>query len=179
MRRLCRRLRRDGGDRGSMALFVIVFVVAVLALGGLVTDAGSAMNAKQRGADAAEQAARAAANDVSLGDLRQWGTAVINTDTACADATQVISQYAKANTTGSLALDGCTYWCPKAAKPGASTAGDAGWTQNCKGVDAPGPTRVKVNVTVTSPPPAFFPPNFKITMAIQETACAMSAQEAC
>lgn len=178
MRRLCRRLRRDGGgDRGSMALFVIVFVVAVLALGGLVTDAGSAMNAKQRGADAAEQAARAAANDVSLTSLRQWGTAVINTDTACADATQVISQYAKANTTGSLTLDGCTYWCPTAAS--AAAAGDAGWTQNCKGAGDPGPTRVEVNVTVTSPPPAFFPPNFKITMAIQETACAMSAQEAC
>jgi hypothetical protein len=55
-------VRRPGGDRGSAALFVAVFAPAMLFLAGLVIDGGGALEARQRAADMAESAARAAGN---------------------------------------------------------------------------------------------------------------------
>lgn len=178
------RQRDAGGDRGSLALFVIVFAVAVLALAALLVDVGSAMNVKQRAADAAEQAARAAADDVSLTGLRQSGVAEIDTTSACAQAGQLVGQYARANDV-SLALDtsqgydgtGCQYWSSGAGgwvpyDPGAAGAADPA------GAGA-GPAKVTVYVTVTSPPPAFFPQHFSVTMKINESACALTAEESC
>jgi Flp pilus assembly protein TadG len=56
MRRI--RARRDD-DRGAIALFVIVFTVALLAAVGLVVDGGGKVRALQRADEAAREAARA------------------------------------------------------------------------------------------------------------------------
>ena len=48
-------------ERGSVAVFTVVFAVAVVFLTALIVDGGIAMNARERAADIAEQAARAAA----------------------------------------------------------------------------------------------------------------------
>ena len=61
---------REASDRGSVSLWVVIFAFTTLALLVLVVDGGQAMNAKSRAADIAEQAARAAADDVNVGDLR-------------------------------------------------------------------------------------------------------------
>src|SRR5260370_11809677 len=74
--------RPRAGDRGSVALWVIIFTFAVLVLVALIVDGGQLMNAKERAADVAEQAARAAANDVNVADLRA-GTVPIDPG-ACA-----------------------------------------------------------------------------------------------
>jgi Flp pilus assembly protein TadG len=59
--------RRDGrGDRGSVSVWVVLFAGVVLALLVLVVDGGQAMVVKTRAADIAEQAARAAADEVDL-----------------------------------------------------------------------------------------------------------------
>jgi len=69
-----RRSRSD--DRGSIALWVIIFTFAVIVLVALMVDGGQLMNEKERAADVAEQAARAAANDVSVADLRAGKVAI-------------------------------------------------------------------------------------------------------
>lgn len=63
-------MRRLSGDRGSAALFVAIFAPAMIFLAGLVIDGGSAIEARQRGADIAEQAARAAAGECDVAVLR-------------------------------------------------------------------------------------------------------------
>jgi Flp pilus assembly protein TadG len=50
--------RRDD-DRGAIALFVVVFTVALLAAVGLVVDGGGKVRALQRADEAAREAARA------------------------------------------------------------------------------------------------------------------------
>ena len=53
-----------------MAVFTVVFAVAVIFLLALIVDGGNAMNARERAADIAGQAARAAADDISPATLR-------------------------------------------------------------------------------------------------------------
>jgi Flp pilus assembly protein TadG len=71
------------GERGSVTVFTVVFAVAVIILLGLIVDGGIAMNAKERAADIAGQAARAAADDVNIATLRAGGAVSINSQTAC------------------------------------------------------------------------------------------------
>lgn len=46
-------------EQGSISLFLVVLAVAILGLGGVVNDAGSALVATRRATDSAENAARA------------------------------------------------------------------------------------------------------------------------
>src|SRR5450755_2058636 len=101
-----------GGARGSVTVFVVFFTITVLVLASLLVDVGNAVNARQRAADLAEQAARAAANTIDLAGLR-GGTVAIDTNTACANASRLIQTYA--STSGidaAMAPQGCTYQGP-------------------------------------------------------------------
>lgn len=69
MRRRLRALR-SGAQRGSAALFVAVFAPAMIFMAGLVIDGGSALEARQRASDTAEQAARAAVQECDEALLR-------------------------------------------------------------------------------------------------------------
>jgi Flp pilus assembly protein TadG len=57
-------------DRGSVSLWLIIFAFAVLVLLGFVVDGGQYMNGRERAADIAQQAARAAVDDLNTGQLR-------------------------------------------------------------------------------------------------------------
>jgi Flp pilus assembly protein TadG len=81
LRRALRR-RARASDRGSAALFVAVFAPAMLFLAGLVIDGGSALEAKQRASDIAEQAARAAAGQCDVALLRSAGDCRITSHSA-------------------------------------------------------------------------------------------------
>jgi Flp pilus assembly protein TadG len=80
-------------ERGSVAVFTAVFAFAVLALLALLVDGGSALNAKGRAADIAEQGARAAVTDLSIPEL-QAGHVAIDWGTACGYAGQAVHAYA-------------------------------------------------------------------------------------
>ena len=76
-----RRLRelRSRAERGSTALFVAIFAPAMIFMAGLVIDGGAALEAKQRAADIAEQAARAAAGHCRVDLLRSRGICFVDT----------------------------------------------------------------------------------------------------
>jgi Flp pilus assembly protein TadG len=65
-------------ERGSTALFVAVFAPAIIFMTGLVIDGGAALEAKQRAADIAEQAARAGASQCDVAKLRSEGICFVD-----------------------------------------------------------------------------------------------------
>jgi Flp pilus assembly protein TadG len=81
-------------ERGSVAVFTAVFALGVIILLALLVDGGSMLNARERAADIAEQAARAAATDLLTADLRNTGSVTIDWATACAYAQQAVTAYA-------------------------------------------------------------------------------------
>lgn len=71
------RRRRAGGDeRGASTAIVVLFAVALLAVAGLVIDGGYALGARREAMNQAEQAARAGADALNQGALRDGETRV-------------------------------------------------------------------------------------------------------
>jgi Flp pilus assembly protein TadG len=82
-----------GHDRGSVSLYLAIFAIAAFALLALLVDGGTAINAKERAADIAEQAARAAVNQVDVGDLRSNNPTVVIGPGACEAAANIVDRY--------------------------------------------------------------------------------------
>ncbi len=82
-----RHRRRDRDDDGALIAFVLLLLVALVALLGLVVDGGAALTAHQAAEVEAEQAARAGAGAISVDGLRD-GQVVLDTDAAVAAAEQ-------------------------------------------------------------------------------------------
>jgi Flp pilus assembly protein TadG len=77
MRRAGAWARRARSERGAISAMIVTLIVMLFMLAGLVIDGGFAINARQRIFDDAEQAARAAANQIDLEALRETGTVVL------------------------------------------------------------------------------------------------------
>jgi hypothetical protein len=87
----------DRDEHGSVTVFVVGVLLALIVMGGLVFD-GGAIIAGHREADAeAEGAARAAAEQISIPALRS-GEVQLNTTEATAAAQKYLSQYGHAGT---------------------------------------------------------------------------------
>ncbi|HEY2490488.1 MAG TPA: pilus assembly protein TadG-related protein [Streptosporangiaceae bacterium] len=99
------------GDRGTLSLFVVLFTPVVVLLAGLLVDGGIAINARQRAADVAQQAARAGANDLNVAALRS-GTVELD-PAACNVATEFVGKY-----TGIGAIPGPCSFVPVDGHPG-------------------------------------------------------------
>jgi Putative Flp pilus-assembly TadE/G-like len=101
-----------GNDRGSVSLWLVVFTLAVLVLLGFVVDGGQYMNARESAADIAEQAARAAADDLNTAALR--GGSFIIPAAACqpaGSAATLVTEYAGKDATippGGCVIGGLT-----------------------------------------------------------------------
>ncbi|MHB1516903.1 MAG: pilus assembly protein TadG-related protein [Acidimicrobiales bacterium] len=74
-----------GEEVGSITAFVLLLLVALVALLGLVVDGGAAMAAHQAAVDEASQAARAGAGAVSVDALRH-GSLALNAPAAVREA---------------------------------------------------------------------------------------------
>jgi Flp pilus assembly protein TadG len=94
-------------EQGSVAVFSVVFAVAVVFLTALIVDGGMAMNAKERAADIAEQAARAAAGNIDIAQLRTAGVATIGPG-ACGFAATLVSAYSRQDSSGVDRVTGAT-----------------------------------------------------------------------
>lgn len=77
MRRGSAWTRRARSEDGAMSAMIVTLIVMLFMLAGLVIDGGFAINARQRIYDDAEQAARAAANQIDLEALRETGQVVL------------------------------------------------------------------------------------------------------
>lgn len=82
-RRLYHRL---GGDSGQITPFAIVMIITMMAVGGLVLDAGLALSQKVRALDLAQAAARAGAQKLNLYEYRTSGVAELDPPSATAAA---------------------------------------------------------------------------------------------
>lgn len=69
-------------ETGAITIWMVFISVAMLALAGLVIDGGYAMAAKREAARAAEQAARAAADQLDTDSLRTGGHQIATADAA-------------------------------------------------------------------------------------------------
>lgn len=100
-RRLLERLRRHRDERGVIAIWTILTASGVfLVLLGLVYDGGNVMNERIEAHRSAEQAARAAADEMR--GVRD-GAEGINRETAIARANQILAQ---AGWRGTVSIDG-------------------------------------------------------------------------
>lgn len=81
------RAHRSGRDEaGSVAIFMALFAVAMMAMAGLVIDGGAAIAARARAADLAEQASRAGADALVPSSLRGLSPTDLRVDPAAARA---------------------------------------------------------------------------------------------
>lgn len=80
-------LRRPRGQRGTFTIVVIFWTMMTVVMGTFLIDSGLAIGARQQAVNIAEEAARAVANDLDAGALRD-GQIVIhfNNDGTCTDA---------------------------------------------------------------------------------------------
>jgi Flp pilus assembly protein TadG len=79
-------------DRGSATAWAIGIVAVVALLAGAVLDGGNAMAARVQALDIAQQAARAGANQLDLGALREHGVVRLDPGAAQAAAAAFLSQ---------------------------------------------------------------------------------------
>ncbi|WP_336207675.1 pilus assembly protein TadG-related protein [Nonomuraea sp. LPB2021202275-12-8] len=83
-----------------MSVFTVLFSVVVFLLAGLLVDGGSAINARLRAADVAEQAARAGADEIDIDHLRATGEVRMLAEAeVCARADEVITATGGADVT--------------------------------------------------------------------------------
>ena len=80
-------------DRGTIAMYTVLFTPVVLLLAGLLVDGGLAIHARQRAADMAEQAARAGADQIDTDVLRKTGKPVLDPGRARAAACDLLAAY--------------------------------------------------------------------------------------
>ncbi len=99
------RRRRVAGDEGGVELFVLIVTVVLVAALGLVVDLGGRMRASDNAAWTAQQAARAAAEQVSGAHAQAGVLPVVASSSGVAAAEQVI---ATAGMTGTVAVVGDT-----------------------------------------------------------------------
>jgi Flp pilus assembly protein TadG len=64
---------RPDAEEGTASVFVLGVVVVLMMVAGLVVDGGRAVNGRSAAMDAAEQAARVGANQLTLGSTRGLG----------------------------------------------------------------------------------------------------------
>ena len=95
-------LRRQQ-DGGQATAFTVVMTVAVLALAGLVLDAGLAVSTKVDAVSAAQSAARAGARELDVAALRTSGVVRIDPAKARAAAQNWLNQ---ARLTGAVTVSG-------------------------------------------------------------------------
>lgn len=99
---------RNDRDRGSVTLWLVIFAFTVLVLLSFVVDGGQYMNGRERAADIAQQAARAAVDDLATGQLRSGHFALAAA--ACAPggpAYSLVSEYAGNSARIMPPPDGC------------------------------------------------------------------------
>lgn len=88
-------------DAGNASIILVLLAPALFGVAGLVVDGGRAINARQRAADQAEQAARAAADALDVDAVRAGAALVLDPLAARAAAERYL---AASGATGTVAV---------------------------------------------------------------------------
>ena len=94
------RLRHDS-ERGAVSVYVVIIAAVLMLLAGLCIDGGRVLNTRATLADTAEQAARAGAQRVQVGELRRSGAVVFDAREARAAANAYLSSAGGTGAAGS------------------------------------------------------------------------------
>ena len=78
-------------QRGTITVFVVVFMTALLAVAGLVIDGGNVLAARRQAANVAESAARAGAQAIDDNAVRSTGEVHLDPDAARRRAQQYLT----------------------------------------------------------------------------------------
>ncbi|MGH3168233.1 MAG: pilus assembly protein TadG-related protein [Trebonia sp.] len=165
-------------DQGSIAVFTAVFAFAVLLLLVLLVDGGTVLNGRERAADVAEQAARAAVTDLSIGDLHGETTGGTGTSGTGTSSTGTSSTGA----TVAINWPGACGYAQSTARNYANSLGSSITfdSATCPGQAANSAT---ITVTVTIQPVIPFPGFRAVTVTATQTAAAVCGnadqQEVC
>lgn len=97
------------GDRGSGAIAVVIFALLFVVLASFVVDGGMAISRRERAADLAEQAARAAAQDIDVDALRSGADLGENAPINYQDCPEIVSKFLTAAglSDADVAASGC------------------------------------------------------------------------
>jgi hypothetical protein len=95
--------RRARGDDGTVTAFVVCFTIALIAVAGLVVDGGSILAARQHAFEDADAAARAGAQAIDVGALRDGQPVTLRPDRARQLAR---AQLAASGESGTVAVSG-------------------------------------------------------------------------
>jgi len=79
-------------EHGTVTVFVVGFMLALLVVAGLVIDGGDVLAARQAAANVAESAARAGAQAINIGAARTSGGVQLNAPAAQARAESFLAQ---------------------------------------------------------------------------------------
>jgi Flp pilus assembly protein TadG len=79
-------------ERGTVTVFVVGFVLALLLVAGLVIDGGNVLAARREAANVAESAARAGAQAIDVGAARTSAGAQLDPSAATARAESYLNQ---------------------------------------------------------------------------------------
>lgn len=71
---------RPEGEEGSFTFAVLMWMLIFFALMTVIIDGSMEISAQEQAANVADSIARSVANDINVGQLRQNGTVVINSD---------------------------------------------------------------------------------------------------
>ena len=93
--------RHRHDEAGSTSVFAICVAAVLMLLAGLCIDGGRVLNTRATLADTAEQAARAGAQRVQVGELRRSGAVVFDAREARAAATAYLSSAGGTGAAGS------------------------------------------------------------------------------
>jgi Flp pilus assembly protein TadG len=99
-----RRPPRVRDERGSLTVFVVFWSLVLLILAAVVIDGGLAISQRERAADLADQAARAEAQNIDPGVLRENGQVQIDDD-HCALAAAYLASSAASVHYGTAGID--------------------------------------------------------------------------
>ncbi|PSL06776.1 putative Flp pilus-assembly TadE/G-like protein [Haloactinopolyspora alba] len=115
IRRLRARVGVGRAESGAISAMIITMLLMLFVLAGLVVDGGFALNAREKVYDDAEQAARAAANQIDIEHLRATGEVVIMQAAAVQRAEQYMSErgYAPGRVNVDVGAGEVTVWAER------------------------------------------------------------------
>lgn len=98
--------RTVSGEDGSTSVFAVIVASVLILLAGLCIEGGRVLDARATLADTAEQAARAGAQQIAMGELRSSGSVALDPATAAGAARDYLAAAGPTDAASSVSVQG-------------------------------------------------------------------------